>query len=100
MKIIWAEPALSRLDKIFQEISDDDPDAALRVCDQIEASTLKLSDFPNIGRMGRVTGTREKVVSGLPYIVVYEVFPSEIRIMTVRHTSQEWPESFEEEKLQ
>jgi len=88
MRIIWSEPALDGLGTIFENISDDDPDAALRVCDRIEESTAKLSEFPYMGRMGRVSGTREKVVSGLPYIVVYEIVTDEIGIMTVRHTRQ------------
>jgi len=32
-----------------------------------------LAKNPNVGRLGRVSGTRELVVSRTPYIVVYRV---------------------------
>jgi len=49
-----------------------------------------------LGRDGRVEGTRELVVSGLPYIVVYRITGSDVHIVGIQHTSRLWPESFEE----
>ena len=94
MKVIWSKLAERRIDQIFEYICDDDPQAALRVCDKIESRVYELSAHPYIGRMGRVSGTRELVVPGLPYIAVYELKAEEIRILTIRHTSQQWPDSF------
>jgi hypothetical protein len=46
---------------IVDYISDDNPEAAQRVKDDIEAKAEKLQDFPRMGRPGRVEGTRELV---------------------------------------
>jgi toxin ParE1/3/4 len=46
-----------------------------------------------IGRQGRVGGTRELVVQGTPYIVVYRVH-DDVEILAVVHGARKWPESF------
>lgn len=40
-----------------------------RILDAIE----RLGEFPGLGHAGKVPGTREWVVRGLPYIIVYEI---------------------------
>ncbi len=47
------------------------------------------------GRPGRVTGTYEKPLARLPYIIAYELRPiagrESIVILRVLHTSRDWP---------
>lgn len=57
----WLELARTDLLGIVDYISDDNPDAAQRVKDDIEMKAEKLPEFPKIGRLGRVEGTRELV---------------------------------------
>ena len=90
MDILWSNRAETRIDEIFEHISADDPRAALRVCERIEARVRHLSQFPYSDRLGRVENTRELVMADLPYIMVYDV----IAILTVRHTAQQWPQEF------
>jgi plasmid stabilization system protein ParE len=62
--------------------------AALR-----EAAEL-LRFFPRAGREGRSAGTREWVVRGYPYVLVYEVGMSdadEVMILAVFHGAQDRP---------
>jgi len=40
---------------------------------------------------GRVAGTRELVVVGTPYIVVYRIEPAAVVILRVLHGAQRWP---------
>jgi plasmid stabilization system protein ParE len=58
----WLELARADLLGIVDYISDDNPDAAQHVKDDIEMKAEKLPEFPKIGRPGRVEGTRELVV--------------------------------------
>ena len=46
--------------------------------------------FPEKGRNGAVGGTREWVVKGLPYIIVYETTPEdgELAILGIYHGAQ------------
>jgi toxin ParE1/3/4 len=60
----------------------------LRVLEAIEG----LAEFPNVGRPGRVPGTRELVVSGTPFIAVYKVEANILWVARVLHGAQRWPE--------
>jgi addiction module RelE/StbE family toxin len=86
----WTEPARSDLLAIVDYISDDSPDTAQRLKDDIEAKTAKLPEFPRLYRTGRVEGTREMVVWA-NYVVVYSETPFAVSILRVLHTAQQWP---------
>ena len=94
MEIIWRRRALNHLDAIREFIAEDNPDAANHVCDAIRAAVDPLANYPNLGRAGRVDGTRELVVVDLPYIIVYRLRENTIRILAVIHTSRQWPRRF------
>ena len=47
--------------------------------------------FPFRGKEGRVPGTRELVLTHLPYLVVYRVGTDTIEILAMFHQFQEWP---------
>ncbi len=59
------------------------------------ASVDALRDHPNLGRPGRLTGTRELVVSGTPYVVPYRVLGDDVQILAVFHGARRWPAAFE-----
>ncbi|MCU7816006.1 MAG: type II toxin-antitoxin system RelE/ParE family toxin [Candidatus Thiodiazotropha sp. (ex Lucinoma kastoroae)] len=88
----WLKLARADLLAIVDYISDDNPDAAQRVKDDIEAMAEKLPDFPRMGRPGRVEGTRE-LVAWANYILVYNEDASTVRILRVLHAAQQWPPS-------
>lgn len=89
-KLLWLETAKSDLLSIIDYISDDNPDAAQQLKDVIEEKVKKLSQFPRIGRNGRVDGTRELPVSA-NYLIIYDEVESAIRILRVLHCAQQWP---------
>ena len=60
-EILWLQTARADLLAIVDYISDDNPDAAQRVKDDIEEKVGTLARFPGMGRRGRVDGTRELV---------------------------------------
>jgi toxin ParE1/3/4 len=49
----------------------------------------QLHAFPRRGRVGREEGTRELVLSLLPYIVVYRVRESAVEILQIWHAAQD-----------
>ena len=50
------------------------------------------SRFPRLGRAGRIGGTREFPVTGLPYTIVYRsTDDEEVAILTVVHQSRQFP---------
>jgi toxin ParE1/3/4 len=94
MRIVWQRGARDDLKTIVTYIRDDNPDAAMRIYQVMQAQVKHLAEFPYFGREGRVEGTRELVIANLPYIVAYYLTGQEIRILAVLHTSRKWPESF------
>lgn len=94
MRIVWLHKASAALDKEYDYIFSQNPQAAKRVFERIIESTERLSTFPESGRPGQITGTRELIVPGLPYIVVYRITGDKVQILRVFHTSQDWPQAF------
>jgi toxin ParE1/3/4 len=90
----YTRRALARLSQIGEWIEEQNPEAAQRVVGKIIETIDLLSAHPDMGRPGRVGGTRELVVTGIPYIVAYRLKTSEIQIVTVLHASQRWPKRF------
>lgn len=91
MKVRWLTGALQSLRSVHRHIAVEDAVAAGKVVSRIERVVERLSDHPMSGRVGRVEGTREVVVPGLPYLVVYRVEPQQVTILRVFHGKRETP---------
>ena len=89
MKLRWLRSGSVSLRRHVKFIEADNPTAAARVRHTIRGSVLRLLEFPESGRNGHIQGTREVVVTGLPYVVVYRVTGDTVEILRVLHTSQE-----------
>lgn len=90
----WRETARADLLAIVDYISDDNPDAAQQLKDDIEAKAAKLPEHPQLYRPGRVNGTREMVVRS-NYVVVYMEDSRAVSILRVLHAAQQWPSAQE-----
>jgi toxin ParE1/3/4 len=55
-------------------------------------SVDRLVSQPHSGRPGRLTGTRELVVPGTPYVIPYRVRGERLDLIAVFHGKQKWPE--------
>ncbi|PJR10743.1 type II toxin-antitoxin system RelE/ParE family toxin [Sinorhizobium meliloti] len=86
----WRQTARADLLAILDYISDDNPDAAQRLKDDIEAKAAKLPEHPKLYRAGRVPGTREMVVRS-NYVVIYAEDARTVTILRVLHAAQQWP---------
>lgn len=97
MKIKWTELASQDLDIIYAYIEQDNPTAAVDVVIHIMDSVENLiPQNTAIGRVGRILGTRELIITKYPYIVPYRILNNEIEILRVLHTSMKWPDCFQE----
>ena len=91
MKLVWSRRALGDRRAIFDYLESCDWGAAVDMDEAIQVSVHNLRNFPNMGRQGRVDGTRELVVVGTPFIVAYVVLPDRVKLLRVLHGAQEWP---------
>lgn len=94
MRIDWLREAGQDLVEIRRYIEADHPNTAAQVAKRILDTVAYLRDHPEIGRAGRIPGTRELIIPGLPYIVPYRVKGTTLVILGVLHMAQEWPKDF------
>jgi toxin ParE1/3/4 len=90
MRLSWASEAIHDRGAIYDYIEADNPTAALALDNLFAEATMRLLSHPDLGRSGRVTGTRELVVHP-NYIVIYDVVENEIRVLRVLHAAMQWP---------
>jgi len=90
--LVWSIRALTELDEIIEYIRAQDPETADRVTARIDERVASLVQHPQLGRAGRVAGTRELVVA--PFIVAYELTDDLIVILAVLRGRRRWPRSF------
>ena len=94
MEIIWRGVALNDLEGIRRYIAQENPAAGARIQARIRDAVEQLADHPHLGRPGRVDGTREFVIAGTPFIVVYRVLNNRLRVLSVIHGARRWPDRF------
>jgi addiction module RelE/StbE family toxin len=87
----WTTPAAYDLQEIARYIRKDSPSAARAVAKALFDAGNSLDIFPLRGREGRIASTRELVIPGLPYIVVYQVTPTAVQILHIYHSARDWP---------
>jgi len=76
---------------IVAYIRKDNLSAAISVVSAIKEQVNALAQFPDMGRPGRIDGTREMVLGGLPYIVIYQIGDNTAYVARVLHGAQQWP---------
>lgn len=92
MQVKWTRKALINLDDAVKYTAADKPTAAAGVAQKIWNTSQMLAEQPGLGRPGRVAGTRELIISGLPYILPYVEKAGVLYILRVMHTSIKWPQ--------
>jgi toxin ParE1/3/4 len=55
------------------------------------AAVDRVAELPNLGRPGRVSGTRQLVVPGTRYVIPYRVRGDRLEIIAVFQGRQRWP---------
>jgi len=92
MQIEWSAPALLDLKAISAYIEEDrNLETANRVSRVIYDAVQTLRRMPYRGRYGRIDNTRELVIPGLPYIVVYQLVNERVVVLNIMHGARRWP---------
>ena len=73
MKIFWTRLALEDLDNAYEYIAANNPGAAIDSIERIENAIALLLEYPQMGRVGQIPGTKELVITRTPFIVPYRV---------------------------
>ena len=93
MNIKYLPDAISDLEDVYKYIYQDNVDVAVKIVLQIQDFIDHLIDNPSIGRVGRVIGTRELVLTKLPFTIPYRVIDPNIEILAIIHQARTWPDN-------
>ncbi len=90
MNIFWLRSANNDRNSIIEFIAKDNIDAALKLDDLIESACLKLQEFPNLGKKGRLKNSLELLIHP-HYFLVYRIEDDRIEVLALVHTSRNFP---------
>jgi addiction module RelE/StbE family toxin len=90
LRLEWTRPAARQLQHAQNYYHALNPMAATVMAVRIVDAAKRLCEQPAIGRLGRVAGTREWVVSKTPYLLVYRERGDALEVLHVWHASQDW----------
>ena len=88
MELRWTEKAADDLERITDYLFEKTPERAAELVRSIYAAPTALLTFPRRGRPGKRVGTRELVLTPLPYILVYRITGNVIQIARILHGAQ------------
>ncbi len=91
VKAVWIQTAIRDLTNVKDDIGRDSPRAAREIALKIVDATERIIQFPEVGRSGKVSGTRELIVPGTQYLVVYRMKKNAIQFLRVLHGHRKWP---------
>lgn len=92
MIIRWTQDAVQDLQALRHYIAQDNKTVAKIIAQKILKGVNHLAEHPEMGRAGRVNGTRELIVGGTPYLIPYRVKNNTVEILRVFHAAMQWPE--------
>lgn len=90
LRLEWTTPAADQLEYAQDYYHALNPMAATLMAMRIVEAAQRLCVQPNMGRLGRVAGTREWVVSRTPYLLVYRERGDALEVLHVWHEAQDW----------
>jgi addiction module RelE/StbE family toxin len=90
MRIRWTVPAADDLQDIKNYLQQNYPHFAEPTVRTIYQRIRSLKTSPDRGRPGHRSGTRELVITPLPYVVVYAVKAEAVEILHIYHGAQDW----------
>lgn len=94
MNIFWSDASIRHLKEVLRYIETESTSGANTTRRRILKTAQRVGQMPHSGRIGRIEGTREAVVPGTPFIIVYEISAHAVEIVGVWHAARQWPESF------
>ena len=92
MQVRWTTRAAQDLEEITNYILKDSATSAETVARKLFDVANSLDSLPNRGRPGRMPGTRELVISSLPFVIVNQVDSEAVEILPIHHGARNWTE--------
>ena len=91
MTIVWTWRARHNMVSLREYIAKASLQNSALVTRRILIAVDLLETQPEMGRPGRMFGTRELVVPDTPYIIPYRIRRGQLELLAVIHGHQMWP---------
>lgn len=91
MRLRWTPSAAADLEHIYYYLVEHHAHRARPTVRQLYDRIRSLKATPRLGRPGREEGTRELLMTNLPYLVVYRLTDQAIEILHIYHGAQQRP---------
>jgi len=98
MKVVWSRRAIRHLVSLREFIAKESEQNAAVVAQRILDAIDLLQTQPEMGRHGRVLGTRELVVPNTSYVIPYRVRRQRLELIAVFHGRQKWPTNMKDRR--
>jgi toxin ParE1/3/4 len=92
MKVVWSPRAIRHLVALRKYIEKDSEQNAAIIAARILRAVDLLATQPEMGRPGRVLGTRELIVRDTGFIIPYRARGERLELIAIFHGRQRWPE--------
>lgn len=90
MQLAWTGKAKSDIDSWLDYMQIRNPEAGVRIAEDVFEAAAKLIDNPLKGRVGAVHGTRELIISDNPLKIIYTADGELVTVLAVLHQRQRW----------
>ncbi len=88
MKVVWRKRALNDLARIHECLSTIEGAEPDRTILKIRAGANILAERGDVGRPGRLLGTRELSLRMPPYVIMYRTNQDSFEVLAVYHPAQ------------
>ena len=91
MQLRWTAEAATDLERIADYLVQHAPGRAAELVRTVYEAPALLLEYPHRGRPGKEVGTRELIISSLPYLIVYTVRDDVVFVVRILPGAQQWP---------
>ena len=91
LNIFWSPEAVEDLNQALAFAVSEGVDQAPRLVAKLEGVLKVLVAFPASGRPGQISGTREHLISDLPFLIIYRVHDENFEVVRFYHSARQWP---------
>jgi len=89
--IVWLPKARDQHSRQLEFLLRHNPSLGIETGDAIAATVARLAADPDLSRIGRVARTREYLVPGTPFLLVYRIEDDAIVILRLLHNRRRFP---------
>jgi toxin ParE1/3/4 len=89
MRVAYTAEALGDVRQVLSFVADQSPSHAPDVAARIDMAVKAVGVFPRAARFDRETSTYERLIPGLPLLLIYTVSDELVEVIGVFHTARD-----------